>query len=87
MSILQKLSPRKTKYYFMKSIMKDESTTSNNIYIINDLFHRQIEFESDDSQFNDDLRLMKEDLKTVQRILSVKLLRSEIFTLSYDKFD
>ena len=71
----------------MKSIMKDESTTSNNIYIINDLFHRQIEFESDDSQFNDDLRLMKEDLKTVQRILSVKLLRSEIFTLSYDKFD
>ena len=63
MSILQKLSPRKTKYYSMKSIMKNESTISNNIYIINDLFHCQIEFESDDSQFNDDLRLMKEDLK------------------------
>ena len=29
----------------MKLIMKNESTTSNNIYIINDLFHRQIEFE------------------------------------------
>ena len=48
MSILQKLSSRKTKYYFIKLIMKDESTTSNNIYIINDLFHRQIKFKSDD---------------------------------------
>ena len=46
-----------------------------------------MEFESDDSQFNDDLRLMKKDLKTVQRILSVKFFRSEIFTLNYNKFD
>ena len=40
MSILQKLSFRKIKYYFIKLIMKNESTTNNNIYIINDLFHR-----------------------------------------------
>ena len=71
----------------MKSIMKNESTTSNNIYIINDLFHRQIEFESNDSQFNDDLRLMKKDLKIIQHILFVKLLRNKIFTLNYNKFD
>ena len=71
----------------MKSIMKNESTTSNNIYIINDLFHRQIEFKLNDFQFNDDLRLMKENLKIMQRILFVKLLRSEIFILNYNKFD
>ena len=35
--------------------MKDENTTSNNIYIINNLFHRQIKFELNDFQFNDDL--------------------------------
>ena len=71
----------------MKLIMKNENTINNNIYIINDLFHHQIKFKLNDFQFNNGLRLMRKNLKTMQYILSVKFFRSEIFTLNYDKFD
>jgi len=49
MSFIQSLELYIIKYYFMKSIFKNESITTNNINIINELYLTQIDFQSDDS--------------------------------------
>ncbi|KAL8635581.1 MAG: hypothetical protein Q9228_006941 [Teloschistes exilis] len=84
---LRKLDASETKFRPLQPIMKDESTMSNNIYILEDIYLHQFRFSQDDSYFESALRLIYGDLKTWSRIRSVKETRSDISQSSFDKFD
>ena len=66
--------------------MKDESTTSNNIQIIEDIYGRQFKMKDDDPAFETILRLVGGDLKTWSRIQSAKRLRGSISEHPFDRF-
>ena len=67
--------------------MKDESTTSNNIQIVKDIYVRQFNMEETKPEFETTLRLVGGDLKTWSRIQSAKQLRSDISEQAFDRFD
>ncbi|MCJ1356189.1 MAG: hypothetical protein MMC33_006183 [Icmadophila ericetorum] len=87
MAITNKLKQHKTRYLPLKPVMKDESTTSNNIRIIEDIWTRQFQVKDDDPAFASILHLVGGDLKTWSRIQSAKKLRSEILERPFDRFD
>ena len=87
MPVLNKMKKYKTNYIPIKPVMKDESTTSNNIQILEDIFVRQFKFKEDDSTFASVIRLIYGDLKTWSRMQSVKELRRGISEQSFDRFD
>ena len=81
------MGAHKTRYYPLKPVMKDESTTSNNIQILEDIFIRQFKLSSDDPTFARTARLIFGDLKTWSRMHSVKELRDDVAARSFDRFD
>ena len=87
MSILKKLKSTKTAYLLLRPVMKDESTTSNNIQILNDIFENQFDVPKSDVKYDHALQLVYEDLKTFLRIQSVKSLHRNISEQSYDHFN
>ena len=87
MPVLQKLEGKKTRVLPLKPVMKDESTTSNNIQIIEDIYKRQCGIKEDDPAYNVMLRLIYGDLKTWARIQSAKILRRGISEQPFDRFD
>ena len=70
----------------MRPIMKDESTNSNNIFIIDDLHTKQFQLGEGHSTFATQLRLVYGDLKTVKRMLAVKKIRSSTAEGAYDSY-
>ena len=85
--VLEKLKPMKTTYFPAAPVMKDESTTANNIFILEDLYKRQFNLDENDPNFKRVIRLVYGDLKTWSRIQSVKALRSDTSELAFDRFD
>jgi hypothetical protein len=71
----------------MSPIMKDESTTSNNVAILDNIYNHQFRLEPSDPVYNTQLRLVYGDLKTVKRILAVKNLRRSTARNAYDRYD
>ena len=67
--------------------MKDESTTSNNIQIIENIYGAQFKVKDNDPQYATGLRLVYGDLKTWSRIQSAKALRHEVSEQPFNKFD
>ena len=67
--------------------MKDESTTSNNIQILGDIYSRQFGIDERSSDYDNGLRLVYGDLKTWSRIKSVKLLRYRVSETPFDRLD
>ena len=86
MPCLKLLGRYRTKYYPMMPVMKDESTTSNNIGILEDLYCRQINVKSEGTPHHSELRLIMGDLKTWRRIEAVKTLRAGISEDAFDQF-
>ena len=68
MFTLQKLKTKKTMIVSLKSVIRNESITFNNIKIIKNIYARQFDFNVNDSSFHDVLRLVYENLKTWSRI-------------------
>ncbi|MCJ1360191.1 MAG: hypothetical protein MMC33_010194 [Icmadophila ericetorum] len=87
MPVLKKLDKHKTRFLPLKPVMKDESTTSNNIQIVKDIYVRQSNMEETKPEFEITLRLVGGDLKTWSRIQSAKQLRSDISEQPFDRFD
>lgn len=87
MSMINKLSSQKIIYHSIASIMKNESTTFNNIQILKDIFERQFHISSFDSSYSSTRRLIFDDLKTWSRMQFVKILRQDLSTNSFDNFD
>ena len=79
--------PIRTTYLPIKPIMKDESTISHNIHILDNIYGDQFQLKDDDSMFTRDLRLIYGDLKTWKRIQAVKLLRRDTAEDPRDRFD
>ena len=67
--------------------MKDESTTSNNVFILNNIFTEQFGLDGDDVAYETQLKVVFGDLKTVKRILAVKALRRSTAERPYDTYD
>ena len=67
--------------------MKDESTTSNNIDILNDIYNIQLGLDKGNMFFEQGLRLVFGDLKTWKRIQAVKSLRHDISKEPFERFD
>lgn len=67
--------------------MKDESTTSNNVAILDNIYNQQFGLDSTDESYKTQLRLIYGDLKTVKRILAVKNLRRSTALSAYDRYD
>lgn len=86
MPILEKLPNHKTKFLPLRPIMRDESTTSNNIQIIENIFQGQINLGSEDPIFASEFRMVGGDLKTWSRIHSAKSLRAGTSKDPYDSF-
>lgn len=74
----------KTVQYPMAPIMRDESTTTNNIHILDDIYSRQL--GSDRKMCPKNLHLIYGDLKTVKRILAVKAIRRGAENV-YDRYE
>lgn len=87
MPVLRVLPNHKTKYFPLKPVMKNESTTSNNIHIIEDIYIRQFTINSQDSIHSTRLRLVYGDLKTFARIQAAKALRHSTSEQAFSKFD
>jgi len=64
MLTLQKLKSEKMKVVSLKSIMKNKSTTFNNIKIIENIYTRQFNLKVNDFIFHYVLQLIYENLKT-----------------------
>lgn len=65
--------------------MKDESTNTNNLYILDDIYQQQFALDRDTCPQN--IRLIYGDLKTVKRILAVKTIRRSTAQHPYDQYD
>ncbi len=87
MLTLQKLESEKTRVVSLKSIMKNESTTFNNIKIIENIYMRQFDLKVNDLIFHHVLQLIYENLKTWSCICFVKKLRCDISKQSFNHFD
>ena len=87
MPILKKLKKYQARYLPLKPVMKDESTTSNNIQILEDIYGRQFQMKDNNPVFATALRLVGGDLKTWSRIQSAKHLRCEVSERPFDRFD
>ena len=75
--IMRRLPNKKTQALPLKPILRDESSTENNIYIIMDIFQRQIRMKPSDPEFQNKLRVLSGDLKTWSRIQSAKTYRQD----------
>lgn len=82
----QLLEPEKTVSIPLSSIMKDESTTSNNIAILDHIFRFQFSLSDDHEDWVQKLRIVAGDVKTWNRINAVKLLRGSVSSRPYDTF-
>ena len=71
----------------MKPVMKDESTTSNNIQIIEDIYMRQCGLQVENPTYSEALRLIYGDYKTWARIRSAKEFRHEVSENPFDSLD
>lgn len=87
MLTLQKLKSEKMKVVSLKSIMKNKSTTFNNIKIIENIYTRQFNLKVNDFIFHYVLQLIYENLKTWSCICFVKKLRCNILKQSFNHFD
>ncbi len=67
--------------------MKNESTTFNNIKIIENIYTRQFNLKVNDFIFHHVLQLIYEDFKTWSCICFVKKLRCDILKQSFNHFD
>ena len=81
---IRRLPPNKTNALPLKPILRDESSTENNIYIIEDIFRRQMRMDPSDAEFKNKLRVLSGDLKTWSRIQSAKSYRQETAGGSFD---
>lgn len=70
----------------MRPVMKDESTTTNNVYILEHLYRNQFGLDPEAAVYNTQLRFIYGDLKTVKRILAVKAIRNETAENSFDQY-
>jgi len=61
--ILEKLDSVKTRYFLVAPVFKDKSITTNNIYILEDIFKRQLRLDDESPIFNTNIRLVYSDLK------------------------
>ena len=86
MPLLDVLPLHRTKYYPMKPVFINESTTANNISIINDLYNVQIGVNENDKDYDHILRLITGDWKTWKRIEAAKSLRTFASEKPFDKF-
>ena len=84
--VIDKLESTRTRFHPIAPIFKDESTTANNIFIIEDIFKRQLKLDEENPDFSNNIRLVYGDLKTWSRIQSAKTLRGEISQLPFDRF-
>lgn len=87
MPSIEPVAQAKTVRLPMSPIMKDESTTSNNVAILDTIYAQQFGLNPDDPIYNTQLRLIYGDLKTVKRILAVKNLRRSTAGSAYDRYD
>ena len=86
MPVIHLLKKHKTRVFPLEPIMKNESTTSNNIQIIENIFAQQFGMQSNDPIFTHGMRLVSGDLKTWSRIRSAKDLRAGTARDSFDGF-
>ena len=86
MPVIDKLESTRTPYFPLSPIFKDESTTANNIFILEDIFKRQFKLDEMNPDFTNIIRLVYGDLKTLSRIQSAKTLRGQISQLPFDSF-
>lgn len=70
----------------LSPVMLDESSTANNILILENFFRDQFRMTEANEQFTNNLRLIYGDLKTVKRMHSVKHIREATATQSFDTF-
>ena len=84
---VQFIDPSKSISHACAPVALDESTTENNISILEDLFIRQSKRTKEDTIFKDGIIFCCGDQKTVSRMLSVKNHGSLTATLPYDKYD
>lgn len=87
MPSIELVAQTKTLRLPMSPIMKDESTTSNNVAILDNIYAQQFGLDPKDPIYNTHLRLIYGDLKTVKRILAVKNLRRSTAETAYDRYD
>jgi len=62
-SVLEKLDLVKTRYFLIAPVFKDKSITANNIYILEDIFKRQLRLDDESPIFNTNIRLVYSNLK------------------------
>ena len=87
MPSIEPVAQTKTLRLPMSPIFKDESTTSNNVAILDSIYAQQFGLDPDDPIYSTHLRLIYGDLKTVKRILAVKNLRRSTAGNAYDRYD
>lgn len=75
--VIERLPPVKTKFLPLRPIMKNESFTADNIQIMEDILYKQFGLERDDDAFVKGFRMFAGDLKTWDRMNSVKTIRQE----------
>lgn len=82
---VKRIPNHKTRFLPLRPILKDESTTENNIHIIGDIFEQQFQLEpEEDALWHSTIRITSGDLKTVSRIQSAKDLRRDTASSHYD---
>ncbi|MCJ1358288.1 MAG: hypothetical protein MMC33_008287 [Icmadophila ericetorum] len=82
---VQPFPMERTVYYPIAPVMKDENTNENNLAILEEIHIKQFGMDETHSRFNDELRIVYGDLKTVNRMLSIKAAREETSKALYDK--
>lgn len=78
---------QKTMFLPLSPVMLDESTNANNLQIIDNHISKQFELHRDEPMFGTHLRLMYGDLKTVNRIKSIKIMRALLSAHPYDSLN
>lgn len=87
MPVIEPVSQTKTTRVPLCPVLKDESTTSNNVAILDNIYAQQFGLNSNDPAYKTQLRIVYGDLKTVKRILAVKSLRRATAENVYDRYD
>lgn len=85
MPLIEPITQDKTTSLPLSPVQKDESTTSNNVAILHNIYAEQFGLNPDDPIYKTQLRLVYGDLKTVKRILGVKSLRRSTAENAYDR--
>lgn len=84
---IDRLPPHRTRYWPLKPILINENSNENNIKIIENIFENQFNLPTDSSVYANEFRLIGGDLKTWQRVISIKRMRSGISDRPFDRFD